>query len=181
MFRSAGASGRAGGIFAKSKSVRAARRCNRSERAESRTLADRAGRSGLSAESFPAMECGGTQESFECAGFCGLIHSRAASWARAHGADDAYGAAHGNIASGGGRSIDELSRRDANDARSSRGGLAGKTDDTATRNGDIGPDQNCSVFSFGGGGASLRSRARVQRNVYVLPGAAGRLMFSRGQ
>src|SRR5258708_25010971 len=134
-------------------------------------MADRAGRSGLSAESFPAMECSCTQEVFERAGFRGLSYSRATGWTRAHGADDKHGAAHGDVASCSGRRIDEFSRRDANDAGSSRGGLAGKGDDTATRNGDIGPDQICSMLTLGGGGISVRSDARFQGDVSVLSGS----------
>jgi hypothetical protein len=60
VFRGAGAPGRAVGIPVRGKSACAYRRADCTERAESRAVANGAGRIGRSAESFPAMECGGT-------------------------------------------------------------------------------------------------------------------------
>jgi len=49
----------------------------------------------VSAEPFPAMECGGAQTVFECAGIGGHVHSRAVGRNCAYDADDQHGAAHG--------------------------------------------------------------------------------------
>src|SRR6266436_5739316 len=54
-------------------------------------------------------------------------------------------------------------------------GFARKTDDAAAGNADNGANQVCGLFSAGHGGLPVRSRARVQRDIYVLSGPEARL------
>jgi len=101
------------------------RRCNRSERAESRTWLTGPDVLDYPPNHFLRWNAAALRKFLSAQGLRSypFASSRPGSRTRA---DDAYGAAHGDIASCGGRSIDELSRHDANDARSGEAVLRAK-------------------------------------------------------
>src|SRR3989442_1390078 len=95
-----------------------------------------------------------------------------------HCADDQHGIAHGNDTNEARGNIEEFSRCDTDGAGAGGDRAAGKARDATTRDGDVRPNQVCGLLSFGRGGTSLCSNARLQGNVPVLPGTETPLRIS---